>query len=502
MHPGVGEGVEPLFSDAAEPQLLDDSDGEPENLGRQQLAQLPVLRRLRRKTKPPDPERWNARHKGMLRAHLADGIWLPKVCICGEEATTQHLLYGCLATQRFLREYGFSVETSRLLRVDPTNPLWVTGLVPDPRRDLPKPLLELKVIWVVAPGEQPCFDSVGYGDGSGIHGRDPVRRRCGWSVISTLVDWPNISPKALAYGNLPAPLQEVPASELLAFCFYLQHALPDESGAMYVTDCAWVVETWGKGEYAATHSGAVHADIWRKTFLAAKNLGIENVRVRKVKAHRALGSAASRDDAHDILANKLADEAAKKGASLHPTAPQVDEQIRCTEDLVTEVAQYIGRAALWRQQVYGALPRNEASTGGFEPLARAPVDRVAKHVLVNEEGGFRCTRCVSAARSRAALERHPCLQEPLQRQHSLLRSGPYIFCGDCGSYTSTAVSKSKVYNLHRSCLGKPLDDTSARRRDRLLQGKCPFTGKSLVGFHGSAERISWSPGWFCAYGFR
>ena len=106
--------------------------------------------------------------------------------------------------------------------------------MPDPLAQYPMPLLEERLVWHVLPPEG-VFEGTVYVDGSGLRGRCPVRRRCGFSAVM-LSEGGDIV--GCVFGALPGPLQNVPGAELWALLVVLRHA-----GVRLdvVSDCAYVV---------------------------------------------------------------------------------------------------------------------------------------------------------------------------------------------------------------------------------------------------------------------
>ena len=61
-----------------------------------------------------------------------------------------------------------------------------------------------------------------------------------------------------------------------------------------------------------------------------------------------------------------------------------------------------------------------------------------------------------------------------QLGHTVAKAGPYVFCVACGGF-----ERKMAVKLRKPCVGLPADACSRRFRDRLLQGKDPYTGEAL-----------------------
>eukprot|EP00973_Karenia_brevis_P082914 11497505-Karenia_brevis.AAC.1 len=105
----------------------------------------------------------------------------------------------------------------------------------------------------------------------------------------------------MACGPLPGALQLVPIAELFAFMMYLRHAVPVEGAYHYVTDCAYVRESFLKGEAAMCNGWSAHCDVWREAFRIINDIGYSLIYVHKTKAHRKLGSASTNLENHCIV---------------------------------------------------------------------------------------------------------------------------------------------------------------------------------------------------------
>ena len=163
-----------------------------------------------------------------MSRNVVDFISLVFIRANGESASTRCFLSCCSSSRcQFPRYRALRRRSTAPLcaaKVDPRIPrvarsagscggwqkLWVTRLLlPDPLAEYPKPLEESHLMWHRAP-PYGVFDGELYVDGSGLHGRCQVRRRCEFSVVQTAADG---SLLGAVYGALPGPLQTVPGAE-------------------------------------------------------------------------------------------------------------------------------------------------------------------------------------------------------------------------------------------------------------------------------------------------
>ena len=94
-----------------------------------------------------------------------------------------------------------------------------------------------------------------------------------------------------------------------------------------------------------TDSWAIHSDLWTKLFNAIDDVGHENVRIIKIKAHRALRSARTFEERFGLISNYIADVLAKRGARLQ-LSERDQQRVTSAFELVQSVGMYIATAAL------------------------------------------------------------------------------------------------------------------------------------------------------------
>jgi len=291
------------------------------------------------------------------------------------------------------------------------------------------------VVWTVTPTQGACFPHVGYGDGSGLLPKLEYARRCGWSVASFSYVGRDFLVTAAAHGPLPGLVQEVPAAELYAFTFYLKHAVSFDDGTYtYNTDCQWVIDVWGAGEQASTYGLSVHVGLWKAAFRAGRDVGIQSVRLLKVRAHRSVKSCVSRQDGIERHANNFVDVEAKRGATLHPTNRNVSLRVARSAAAVPMVGKYLSRLAVWARE-HGFLSSNVASQSASAPQCRYTGHIQNQHISAFDVKSlrWRCRVCHLSAVEEPFLARLPC--EPLAAgvAHAMWEVGGILFCMRCGS---------------------------------------------------------------------
>ena len=85
---------------------------------------------------------------------------------------------------------------------------------------------------------------------------------------------------------------------------------------------------------------------------------------------------------------------------------------------------------------------------------------------------FRCIACWASSHCKLELYRSPC-PAPHGFGHIVMRTGRYVFCKLCGSYSSTNVG-----HLHRLCNRRPKSTIAKTRLGNLMQGLDPNSKQS------------------------
>jgi hypothetical protein len=282
----------------------------------------------------------------------------------------------------------------------------------------------------------------------------------------------------LLHGPLPGLQQEVPAAESMAFLVYLRHI--GICDPLFITDCAFVKDTFDRGPVASSDGWFVFADIWRKIWKAVDDIGGDRVKVRWIPAHT---SAKAVQDGRltelDRWANGEADLEAKKGAKIHLDDDQVANEMADTIDAVKLAARFIGRTltAIGRGGAEcvpnRALSRSLAGRWRPRPLVDTDgaVTRRRGHAISAAAGRLRCTTCLRTAANMLIMCSVRCAGSAGVKKHALKQRGRILYCQRCGCY-----SEKKVRGLAATCRGKTAP-TSALRR--LRAGRHPLTGEVL-----------------------
>ena len=447
------------------------------------LRGMPLVKPITQLLAAKHTNRWTPGHKGFLRSIVADSWWGDQLCpLCGENNwSIFHALWSCPAVARFLREFGFSDEFLAVVRTSEGVPFFSTALLNDPALDYPVPVDCPSVVWSTREGHCAMFGAEAFGDGSAWNNTDVRLRRCGWCVCSgvQLITHSEAVADVEAHGPLVGPIQEVPLAEAFALLFFLRNCLVDSSGSLrFYTDCKWVSDSYMRGEEFCTHSTAVFAGTWKQIFaLAREHVGgdLDKLSVIKIKGHASV--AACGDDAelhYRRLGNVIADKGAKQGAEMHPSDLAIEQRSVDHALLAKKIGLYLASCAAWRRTEYGKEATKPIATP-YARRERADRRKVTQHRICGEQGAlrWRCISCLRTANSAAVLRRAPCSRFVLGR-HVLWNIGAYTFCIKCGAF-----SRIRTYNLHGFCLGRPANDTTNRRLQRLKSGSDPLTGAFL-----------------------
>lgn len=348
--------------------------------------------------------------------------------------------------------------------------------MPDPLARYPQPLLEERLVWHVCPPAG-VFEGTVYVDGSGLRGRCPVRRRCGFSAV--ILGEGGIILGCL-FGALPGPLQTVPGAELLALLVVLRHAGVHLDIA---SDCAYVVDGINDpGARAKNTAGtSVHAALWLRVWDCIDDIGSHSISVRKVKAHSSLEDVTmGLITARDRRGNQAADHYAKLGARLHPHDSAVDRRavkaawsLRAAGQWVAQLGVLLGSKQCGRD----SEPLHPAQRRVAQRAERRKQRRAPEHQLVAVAGGFCCSVCHKKRVTRAAFSRRcaPPERQLVWHPHCLARAGPVRWCVKCGCYADRVVR-----GLRRSCRILPTE-AGGRRLAALTAGVHPRTRERLEG---------------------
>lgn len=186
-----------------------------------------------------------------------------------------------------------------------------------------------------------------------MYGLSTSTLRCGWGVCSASFDETGqVKISAELHGPFAGWHQEVNRAEMYAFLMYLTHAVPYDNKYTFYSDSAFLVDGWLKPKTQLVSGWSLHADIWRKIFAVAEDLGIEHIELFKVAAHRSIRSATDMFDSLKILSNGKADELAKEGAARHPKNMNLYNNIAKLKLLVVMNAKYIVRCLMQHREQF------------------------------------------------------------------------------------------------------------------------------------------------------
>ena len=449
------------------------------------LAHRPYLEPLAKLVHAKSRPDWDQRHKGMLKAIAANGIWpqhrlwtaglvsSPDCCICGVPGTLRHRYYWCTGPRAFRDSYGLPGAMLRMgkgLGAEEHAALWCHALMPDPTVWLPRPAQELQVHWQVETASG-TLDGSGpvYGDGSAFWPTCRDRTRAGWAVVQVEMVGGAFRVQGALYGPLPGPIQSSPAAEAMALLMFLRHAGP--SSRVFYTDCAWVLTCWQGGPACCTGAQHVHADLWRQIFSAAG--ARSGITVRKVKAHLTEEAVLRGEVAPlDWFGNDQADTFAKRAAACHPRDEEAERRCDRAAKAVTVVGKFLARLAVnWldagsHDQTPKAQRLHRERRSGFGGRFCKPT----QHLLRRQGTKWRCARCLRVASAPGHILAQDC---GAAAGHRLFQAGPTVFCGACGAF-----SRARTRLLLTGCRGRP---TVAGRRALtfLRRGKDPTSGSWL-----------------------
>lgn len=394
---------------------------------------------------------------GVSSSSVGQGFW-------------SHWFWDCPITYNIRREFcfkdGFLTATQGYL----TNPWFVFAMVPDPCCCHPFStdyLVETAVWYFSHDGMDALFAGPVFGDGSAIHNQNERLLRAGWGAI----ELNSLSCPALEYrsakGTLPQILQSVPAAELFAMFFWLQHLDPCYTDHVYYSDCAWVVGGW-HGEFNPLDVWTPHLDLWKRVLRLRSDLP-SSVRVLKTKAHQTHKQAEGSPRLQwEKVGNDIVDGRAKQAAALAEHPQDLLDRLHKAETLVLMLGRYFARA------VHLALKHQLL-------VAREEVPRVfriracTRHLVARWPGGaMRCLRCFRLQNDCIGQQASVCSVSGRRHLPSIVPGG--VFCGRCGAY-----SFGRTMLLTGTCKGKPANIGASDRLVRLSKGLHPMTGKDLGG---------------------
>ena len=371
---------------------------------------------------------------------------------CGEElGTLRHALYRCPATAaaRHHRDLGPVGTIGGRSCVE--HHLFSRGCMPDFRGQAPRAITSEVIEWDEQ-SQTGCLEGHVFLDGSRLNGDDAKLARAGWGVAMVRVAG---KCEARAWGPYPGLIQCIDAAEVHAGTMALKLGAPP---LCLYSDSAFFVRGWERGRAWCVAPGRAHADVWKKFWNVAEDFGGSGaIQVFKVKGHatNAMVDQGAVDEV-DRFGNDMADEAAKKGAAMHPSVKAVCEKIEVSRRVAGEAARWLG-VGLEAAQQCGALP---AELTQVQKKDR-PQLRPLKRVEIIPDAQWRRDNLVSH------------LSNDAHQSHSLHKVGEVYFCAVCGCYGA-----QKLLALASPCENAA---TPSRRYllKRMLAGYHPRIGKHL-----------------------
>ena len=260
----------------------------------------------------------------------------------------------------------------------------------------------------------------------------------------------------------------------------LRNALPPLT---LCSDSGFFVDGYEKGPAATTAARAAHADVWRRFWKTFEDFGGRSgLQVIKVKGHCSQGDVdAGRTTREDKWGNDKADEAAKKGARLHPSDVEAGEKEMEEKKRAREAAIWLAKFLASAART-GRLPpkvtRLEKASQRKEKAKQA-VDAAEEEARLEEERlQVEEPTAEDKDRERVASNRKKIL-EGAHASHQLYETGGFFFCGACGRYAS-----STLRELRDQCAPECSERAAANggnKRRRLLAGFHPDRPKVFLG---------------------
>jgi len=456
------------------------------------FSAAPFTAPLRTLMKTKDRPGWGPEHKGMLRCIIADAWWGEGPCaLCGLPWSTWHGHWNCEATARYKLQYDLPSTILDCAARGKDVPLFSCCLLADPIQCFPPPVPDHDVVWKCHGDDVGTFGAEAFGDGSGYYNSHDATRRCGFAVVAVSRVGGSRFLGTSACGPLPGALQEVPLAELMALIFFLRHAVPDGNGRLwFYCDCAWVVDSFDKGEDYLTHPMRCFASAWRTLFKVLDDVVDvrSHLNLIKVKAHTSVVACGG----DELLlfykrGNDHADVEAKEGALRHPICQEDLDRLRRCCIVQPIVAKFLARQAVWRRESFGkaVLPERPPKRRVLAKSCQGPHDSIDSSPLSPDTGDHRCCsdplslrvrciKCLASADTIATLRKTPCRPAGDQLRHKLWRLEGFVFCRVCGAH-----SEKRTIGLGDACHGAPKSSSAEYRRVRLLNGKHPLSGAAL-----------------------
>ena len=130
---------------------------------------------------------WGSAQKRALSAFVSGAIHGGGLCVCcgrlNDYGNGLIHIWECPSLEGHHSSYWSELPNPRADATCPHHGFWATGVATDPRHTLPLPLVHDLVIWTIRPSAGRLHGPA-YGDGSGLHGRSLLSRRCGWGLCT------------------------------------------------------------------------------------------------------------------------------------------------------------------------------------------------------------------------------------------------------------------------------------------------------------------------------
>ena len=269
---------------------------------------------------PPDQQ-------ALMRLNLAGGLYTQDAhshwnegsgtCKwCGAPDSTHHRHFQCPATHHIRQQVAPDVTRLQDKLPDALK-LRSWAIVP------PSHLTWLQTLDSMPTSVPPCSVDLSqhgwnhvFTDGSCLWQSLPEVRVAAWSAVlapQLSGHWTFAGHSVLCSGVLPGLCQTAFRAELYALCVVLHHAAVGGFRVKVFSDCLGVVNRFNlltRGQ-VKLKLNTPNGDLWRWALDSLDMLGLSNVQVIKVPAHRMVASATNRTEAWQFWHNNAADWAAK-----------------------------------------------------------------------------------------------------------------------------------------------------------------------------------------------
>ena len=213
---------------------------------------------------------------------------------------------------------------------------------------------------------------------------------------------------------------------------------------------------------------AILADVWRRVFDTADEIGVDSIVVPKVAAHRAIATAVTMNDVLEIHANWLADEHAKDAADWHPVSQLANKRALLSYEAVKVVGKFAASCMAWFVDNLPPFPENLRRVRQFQ----IPEVDSRRHEPAwdPQSKRWRCVAegCFQSATTTVGLTKALCTAHGTT--HQLWRLEQYLFCIECGAYT-----QAKTVRLKLVCGIAPSSSSACERRNRMKAGMDPIS---------------------------